>query len=223
MNTKYFSLLTDAGTDKLKKAVSSGTKLEITHMVVGDGGGSLPTPDSSQSKLINEKHRAEIDALAIDPNNPNQIIAEQIIPEGKGNWWVREIGLLDKDGTLVAIGNCADLYKPESKEQTVRMSLTVNNSNLTGWISGLLSGLATRKYVRNKIEEHAESRNHPSANLKEKGFVVLSNAVNSDNETQAATPKAIKTTYELANQAYQLANSISSTDKYVPLTRRING
>ncbi|AYA40756.1 hypothetical protein D3790_10155 [Xenorhabdus nematophila] len=225
MNTKYFALLTDSGTDKLEKAALSGTKLEITHMVVGDGGGSLPTPASSQSGLINERHRAEIDALAIVPGNPNQIIAEQIIPEGEGNWWVREIGLLDKDGTLIAVGNCVDLYKAESKEQTVRMSVTVNDSSQTNSINGFISGIATRNYVREKIRAHAESRNHPRATLKEQGFVALSNAVNSNNETQAATPKAIKTTYELADKAYQLATSISSTtkDKYVPLTRKING
>ncbi|WP_052145629.1 phage tail protein [Xenorhabdus nematophila] len=150
MNTKYFALLTDSGTDKLEKAALSGTKLEITHMVVGDGGGSLPTPASSQSGLINERHRAEIDALAIVPGNPNQIIAEQIIPEGEGNWWVREIGLLDKDGTLIAVGNCVDLYKAESKEQTVRMSVTVNDSSQTNSINGFISGIATRNYVREK-------------------------------------------------------------------------
>ncbi|MDC9598240.1 phage tail protein, partial [Xenorhabdus anantnagensis] len=223
MSTKYFALLTHTGTEKLKKAALSGTKLEITHMAVGDGGGSLPTPNAKQACLINEKHRAELDALTIAPQKPHQIIAEQIIPEGEGNWWVREMGLFDKDGTLIAVGNCADLYKPESQEQTIRMALTVGDNSLAEWIRELISGLATRRYVRERIKEHAESRNHPNATLKEKGFVALSNAVNSDSEAHAATPKAIKTAYELANKAYELATSISSTDKYVPLTRKVNG
>ncbi|WP_198689353.1 phage tail protein, partial [Xenorhabdus lircayensis] len=223
MSTKYFALLTHAGTEKLKKSAASGTKFEITHMAVGDGGGSLPTPNASQSQLINEKHRSEIDALTISHKESKQIIAEQIIPEGKGNWWIREMGLFDKDGTLIAVGNCADLYKPDSQEQAIRMDLTVSDSSLTDWISELLSGLATRRYVREKIKEHAESRDHPDANLQEKGFVALSNAINSDSDTHAATPKAIKTTYELANRAYELANTISSTDKYVPSTRKVNG
>ncbi|PHM48492.1 phage tail protein [Xenorhabdus miraniensis] len=223
MSTKHFALLTHAGKNKLEAASSSGNKLEITHMAVGDGGGSAPIPNANQSTLINEKHRAELDALTIDPQNPSQLIAEQTLPEGEGNWWIREMGLFDKDGTLIAVGNCADLYKQESQEQTIRMALPVGDRRLTDWISKLLSGLSTRNYVREKIKEHAESRNHPNATLKEKGFVVLSSAVNSDNETHAATPKAIKTAYELANKAYDLATTISSTGKFVPSTRKVNG
>ncbi|MEQ2026019.1 phage tail protein [Xenorhabdus szentirmaii] len=219
MNTKYFSLLTNAGTDKLKKSASSGTKLEVTHMAVGDG--KLPTPDVSQSKLINEKYRAEIDSLTIDPQNHNLIITGLCIPEGKGNWWVREIGLFDKEGVLIAVGNCEELYKPESQEQMVCMSLTIDNHNLIGSI-GLISGIATRQYVKEKIKTHAESRNHPDATLTDKGLVALSNEINSDSETLSATPKAVKTTYELADKAYQLATTIVSTDKYVPSTRLIN-
>ncbi|WP_275372120.1 phage tail protein [Xenorhabdus bovienii] len=223
MSTKYFALLTHAGTSKLENAATSGTKLEITHMAVGDGGGSLPVPNASQSKLINEKHRAEIDVLTIDPKKPNQIIAEQVLPEGQGGWWIREIGLFDKDGTLVAVGNCADLYKPQLQEQTVSMALPVSNSDWPGWVNELFSGLATRNYVREKIKDHAESRNHPDATLKEKGLVTLSNAVDSDNETHAATSKAVRTTYALATKAYDLANVTKPTDKWVPLTRKVNG
>ncbi|WP_258086335.1 phage tail protein [Xenorhabdus bovienii] len=223
MSTKYFALLTHVGTSKLENATTSGTKLEITHMAVGDGGGSLPIPNVNQSKLINEKHRAEIDVLTIDPKKPNHIIAEQVLPEGQGGWWIREIGLFDKDGTLVAVGNCADLYKPQLQEQTVSMALPVSNSDWPGWVNELFSGLATRNYVREKIKDHAESRNHPDATLKEKGLVTLSNAVDSDNETHAATSKAVRTTYALATKAYDLANVTKPTDKWVPLTRKVNG
>ncbi|MEQ1976975.1 phage tail protein [Xenorhabdus sp. SGI240] len=222
MSTKYFALLTQAGTEKLERAASSGIKLEITHMAVGDGGGNSPTPNPNQFRLINEKHRAELDALIINPQTPDQIIAEQILPEGEGNWWVREMGLFDKDGTLIAVGNCAELYKPESQEQAIRMALTVSNNGLTGWIKELLSGFASRNYVRGKIKEHAESRNHPNATLEKKGLVALSNEINSNSEVHAATPKAVKTTYELANQANESVNSILSTNKYVPSTRQVN-
>ncbi|MDX7989290.1 phage tail protein, partial [Xenorhabdus sp. 12] len=222
MSTKYFSLLTHAGTDKLKKAASSGIKLEITHMAVGDGNGNLPIPDANQSKLVNEKYRAEIDSLTIDPTNHNLIVTEHFIPEGNGNWWVREIGLFDKEGTLIAIGNCGEVYKPESLEQMIRMALPIDDHSLMEWI-GLISGIATRQYVRNKIKDHANSRNHPDATLKEKGLVALSNEINSNNETHAATPKAVKTAYELADKAYKLAETVVSTDKYVPVTRKING
>ncbi|WP_446469496.1 phage tail protein [Xenorhabdus stockiae] len=220
MSNKYFALLTDSGANKLENAATSGNKLEITHMAVGDG--HLPTPDANQSQLINEKHRAEIDRLFIDPNNPNQIIVEQIIPETEGNWWIREIGLFDEDNTLIAVGNCAALYKSQMQEQTVRMVLPIGDRNLTGWIAELISGLATRSYVRGKIRDHAESRNHPDATLKNKGFVILSSAVDSNSEAHAATSKAVKSTHELAQKAYNLADPVNAMKKWVPLTRKIN-
>uniref|UniRef100_UPI000C051C16 phage tail protein n=1 Tax=Xenorhabdus cabanillasii TaxID=351673 RepID=UPI000C051C16 len=220
MSTKYFSLLTDSGANKLENAATSGSKLEITHMAVGDG--NLSTPNANQTQLINERHRAEIDRLFIDPKNPNQVIVEQVLPEDEGSWWIREIGLFDKDGTLVAVGNCAELYKSQMHEQTIRMLLPIDNINLIGSFDELFSGLATRRYVRDRIRNHAESRNHPDATLKNKGFVILSNAVDSNSEAHAATSKAVKSANELAQKAYDLANPENAKKKWVPLTRRVN-
>ncbi|WP_193756995.1 phage tail protein, partial [Xenorhabdus sp. KJ12.1] len=212
MSTKYFALLTQLGADKLANAAALGTKIEITHMAVGDGGGSLPVPDTKQTKLINEKRRAAINTLSIDPKNTNQIIAEQVIPEAEGGWWIREIGLYDKDGVLVAVGNCAETYKPQLQEgsgrtQTIRMILIVSSANAVTLKVDPSIVLATREYVDNSITKHANSRNHPDATLKEKGFVILSSAVDSNSETHAATPKAVKAAYDLANAANNNANT----------------
>ncbi|CDG98800.1 hypothetical protein XBP1_520077 [Xenorhabdus bovienii str. puntauvense] len=210
MSTKYFALLTRLGADKLANAAALGTKLEITHMAVGDGGGSLPTPHTTQAQLINERRRAAINVLSIDPKNTNQIIAEQVIPESEGGWWIREIGLFDKDGILIAVGNCAETYKPQLQEgsgrtQTLRMVLIVSSTDAVTLKIDPAVVLATREYadtvITQAIREHEQSRHHPDATLKEKGFVVLSNAVNSPSETQAATPKAVKAAYDLANTA----------------------
>ncbi|WP_446470778.1 phage tail-collar fiber domain-containing protein [Xenorhabdus stockiae] len=212
MSTKYFALLTQLGADKLANAAALGTKIEITHMAVGDGGGSLPVPDTKQTKLINEKRRAAINTLSIDPKNTNQIIAEQVIPEAEGGWWIREIGLYDKDGVLVAVGNCAETYKPQLQEgsgrtQTIRMILIVSSANAVTLKVDPSIVLATREYVDNSITKHANSRNHPDATLKEKGFVILSSAIDSNSETHAATPKAVKAAYDLANAANNNANT----------------
>ncbi|WP_208607597.1 phage tail protein, partial [Xenorhabdus thuongxuanensis] len=214
MSTKYFALLTQLGADKLANAAALGTKIEITHMAVGDGGGSLPTPDTKQTKLVSEKRRAAINVLSVDPKNTNQIMAEQIIPESEGGWWIREIGLFDKDGILIAVGNCAETYKPQLQEgsgrtQTIRMVLIVSHTDAVTLKIDPSVVLATREYadsaVANAIREHEQSRRHPDATLKEKGFVLLSSAVNSNSETQAATPKAVKTAYDLATTANQNA------------------
>ncbi|MDE9457553.1 phage tail protein [Xenorhabdus bovienii] len=204
MSTKYFAVLTQLGADKLANATALGIKIEITHMAVGDGGGSLPIPDTKQTKLINEKRRAAINTLSIDSKNNNQIIAEQIIPENEGGWWIREIGLFDKDGILIAVGNCAESYKPQLQEgsgrtQTIRMILIVSSTGAVTLKVDPSVVLATREYVDGAIEAHAKSHNHPDATLKDKGFVILSNAVDSNSETHAATSKAVKEAYENAD------------------------
>ncbi|HGK6780064.1 TPA: phage tail protein I, partial [Yersinia enterocolitica] len=133
MTPKYFALLTHIGTTRLANATALGTRLEITHMAVGDGDGTLPTPDPAQIQLVNEQRCAALNALTIDPNNPRQVIAEQIIPETEGGWWIREIGLLNKAGELIAIANCPESYKPQMQEgsgriQTIRVILAVSNT-----------------------------------------------------------------------------------------------
>lgn len=120
MSTKFYTLLTDIGAAKLASAAALGVPLKITHMAVGDGGGVLPTPDAKQTALVNEKRRAALNMLYIDPQNSSQIIAEQVIPENEGGWWIREVGLFDESGALIAVGNCPESYKPQLAEGSGR-------------------------------------------------------------------------------------------------------
>ncbi|EFO3410962.1 phage tail protein [Escherichia coli] len=158
MSTKFYTLLTDIGAAKLASAAALGVPLKITHMAVGDGGGTLPTPDAKQTALVNEKRRAALNMLYIDPQNSSQIIAEQVIPENEGGWWIREVGLFDESGALIAVGNCPESYKPQLGEgsgrtQTVRMVLiTSSTDNITLKIDPAVV-LATRKYVDDKALE----------------------------------------------------------------------
>ncbi|EOT9424076.1 phage tail protein [Escherichia coli] len=158
MSTKFYTLLTDIGAAKLASAAALGVPLKITHMAVGDGGGVLPTPDAKQTALVNEKRRAALNMLYIDPQNSSQIIADQVIPENEGGWWIREVGLFDESGALIAVGNCPESYKPQLAEgsgrtQTVRMVLiTSSTDNITLKIDPAVV-LATRKYVDDKALE----------------------------------------------------------------------
>lgn len=226
MSTKFYTLLTDIGAAKLASAAALGVPLKITHMAVGDGGGTLPTPDAKQTALVNEKRRAALNMLYIDPQNSSQIIAEQVIPENEGGWWIREVGLFDESGALIAVGNCPESYKPQLAEgsgrtQTVRMVLiTSGTDNITLKIDPAVV-LATRKYVDdtvvkvngyvdNKIKAHEQSRNHPDASTTEKGFVRLSSEVNSNSEVMAATPKAVKIAMD--NAGARLAKDRNGAD-----------
>ncbi|WP_336769368.1 phage tail protein, partial [Pantoea endophytica] len=158
MTTKYFALLTNQGAAKLANAAALGTKVNITQMAVGDGGGTLPTPDPAQTKLIGEKRRASLNSLTIDAANGSQIIAEQIIPEGEGGFWIREIGLFDADGVMIAVANCAETYKPQLAEgsgrtQTVRMIIIVNSTSAVTLKIDPSVVLATRQYTDDKALE----------------------------------------------------------------------
>ncbi|EAA4396132.1 phage tail protein [Salmonella enterica] len=158
MSAKFYTLLTEIGAAKLASAAALGVPLKITHMAVGDGGGVLPTPSAQQTALVAERRRAALNMLYIDPQNNSQIIAEQVIPETEGGWWIREVGLFDETGALIAVGNCPESYKPQLTEgsgrtQTVRMVLiTSSTDNITMKIDPAVV-LATRKYVDDKALE----------------------------------------------------------------------
>ena len=184
-------------------------------MAVGDANGVLPTPDPAQTKLINQKRIAPLNLLSVDPNNQSQIIAEQIIPENEGGFWIREIGLYDDEGVLIAVANCPETYKPQLQEgsgrtQTIRMILVVSNTEAITLKIDPSVVLATRQYVDQQIEVHEQSRRHPSASLTEKGFVRLYSGVESNDETVAATPKAVKIAMD--NASARLAKDRNGSD-----------
>lgn len=187
MTTKYYALLTNQGAAKLANATALGTKLQITEMAVGDGGGVLPTPDASQTKLIGEKRRAALNSLSIDAANSSQIIAEQIIPENEGGFWIREIGLFDADGVMIAVASCAETYKPQLQEgsgrtQTVRMIIIVNSASAVTLKIDPSVVLATRQYVDDGVieaKQYADKglADHVAAANPHKQYLQITNAL----------------------------------------------
>ncbi|MEH6397699.1 phage tail-collar fiber domain-containing protein [Pantoea sp. Haah2121] len=187
MTTKYFALLTNQGAAKLANAAALGTKVNIASMGVGDGGGTLPTPDAAQTKLIGEKRRAQLNSLTVDAANSSQIIAEQIIPESEGGFWIREIGLYDADGALIAVANCPETYKPQLAEgsgrtQTVRMILIVNSTTAVTLKIDPSVVLATRRYVDDAVIEvkaYADSvmKKHIDADNPHGQYLQIANAL----------------------------------------------
>ncbi|EPA0052457.1 phage tail protein, partial [Escherichia coli] len=211
MSTKFYTLLTDIGAAKLASAAALGVPLKITHMAVGDGGGTLPTPDAKQTALVNEKRRAALNMLYIDPQNSSQIIAEQVIPENEGGWWIREVGLFDESGALIAVGNCPESYKPQLAEgsgrtQTVRMVLiTSSTDNITLKIDPAVV-LATRKYVDDKVLElklyvDDQMRNHIAAQDPHTQYAQKHNPTFTG-EPKAPTPAAGNNTTRIATTEF---------------------
>ncbi|EMS3693939.1 phage tail protein [Escherichia coli] len=225
---KFKTVITDTGAKKLAQAAApDGKPVRLTHMAVGDGGGTLPTPDSKQTRLVHEVWRHTVNRVILDATHQNRIIAELVIPPETGGFWIREIGVFDEHGDLIAVGNTAESYKPAVAEgsgraQTFRTILTVSSTATVALTVDNTMVMATVDYVDDKLKEHEQSRRHPDASLTAKGFVQLSSATNSDSETLAATPKAVKAAYDLANGKYTAQDATTARKGIVQLSSATN-
>ncbi|NCA45340.1 phage tail protein [Klebsiella pneumoniae] len=225
---KFYSLITTAGLERLAGAAVSGEPVGFALMAVGDGNGQLPVPYREQSGLVSEVYRSALNGLKITDAAANVIEAEMLIPPQVGGFTMREAALYDKDGVCLAVANMPETYKPLLAEgsgrfSVIRIQLAVASTadvqllNDPGVVVATVEdvikvGSETRDYTDNQLSEHAKSRNHPDATLKEKGFTRLSNAINSDSEELAATPKAIKAAIASAvRSAWELDNPVGTT------------
>ncbi|EKJ3667296.1 TPA: tail fiber protein [Escherichia coli] len=228
MSTKFKTVITTAGAAKLAAATApGGRKVNITTMAVGDGGGQLPVPDAGQTKLVNEVWRHALNKISQDNRHSNYIIAELVIPPEVGGFWMRELGLYDDTGALIAVANMAESYKPalaegSGRSQTCRMVIIVSSVASVDLTIDTATVMATQDYVDDKIAEHEQSRRHPDASLTAKGFTQLSSATNSESETLAATPKAVKAAYDLANGKYTAQDASTGRKGLVQLSSAIN-
>ncbi|EJF1582862.1 phage tail protein [Escherichia coli] len=211
MTVKYYAILTNQGAARLANATMLGSKLNLTQMAVGDANGVLPIPDPAQTKLINQKRIAPLNLLSVDPNNQSQIIAEQIIPENEGGFWIREIGLYDDEGVLIAVANCPETYKPQLQEgsgrtQTIRMILVVTNTEAITLKIDPSVVLATRKYVDDEVLElrlyvDEQMRNHIAAQDPHTQYAQKHNPTFTG-EPKAPTPAAGNNTTRIATTAF---------------------
>ncbi|EAA7386606.1 phage tail protein [Salmonella enterica subsp. enterica] len=224
-STKFKTIITDYGKQRLIAAMSpGGTKLTLTQMAVGDGGGNPTNPDTTSTALVNEVWRAAVNSVTVDKKHPNIIIVELLIPAEVGGFWVREAGIYDEFNKLVAICSLPASEKPlleqgSGRAQTVRMTLIVSDTSIVNITIDSTTIMATNEYVDNSLEEHEKSRNHPDATLTDKGFTKLYSGVTSIDETMAATPKAVKIAMD--NASARLAKERNLADlTNIPLARQ---
>ncbi|MFM5785890.1 phage tail protein [Aeromonas veronii] len=229
MSAIYFAIPTDAGQAKISNAIALGIPLKITHMAVGDGNGQPVTPNATQTALVRERRRAPINTLFQDPLNQSQIVAEQIIPENVGDWWIRELGIFSEDGTLVAVANCPDTYKPlltsgAGRTQVIRMVLIVSDTSAVELKIDPAVVLATRKYVDDVMAAHKQSRDHPDASETAKGFTRYATQVQV-NETVPANQKddVVVTVKKLWGWVKQASESVLGMMKVATQTQTDSG
>ena len=231
MSKKFIAILTQAGSEKIADAVIAGEKLVFTQMAVGDGGGAATTPNAAQTALVNETFRTSLNSLRIANSDKNTIAAEMIIPPEAGGFSIREAALFDDGGTCIAVASVPETYKPLLDEGSgrftiIRIWLTVSSTEhvellvdpgvVLATVEDVISvGSEGKDYTDKQLSEHAESRNHPDATLDEKGFTQLSNALDSEDESKAATSAAIKAAIAHAiRSAWELDNPVGTVKFY---------
>ncbi|EHK5238455.1 phage tail protein [Salmonella enterica] len=222
---KFKTIITDYGKQRLIAAMSpGGTKLTLTQMAVGDGGGNPTNPDTTSAALVNEVWRAAVNSVSVDKTHSNIIIVELLIPAEVGGFWIREAGIYDEFNKLVAVCSLPASEKPlleqgSGRAQTVRMTLVISDMSTINITIDSTTIIATNDYVDNSLKEHEKSRNHPDATLTDKGFVKLYSGVTSMDETMAATPKAVKIAMD--NASARLAKERNLADlTNIPLARQ---
>lgn len=222
---KFKTIITDYGKQRLIAAMSpGGTKLTLTQMAVGDGGGNPTNPDTTSTALVNEVWRAAVNSVSVDKTHSNIIIVELLIPAEVGGFWIREAGIYDEFNKLVAVCSLPASEKPlleqgSGRAQTVRMTLVISDMSTINVTIDSTTIIATNDYVDNSLKEHEKSRNHPDATLTNKGFVKLCSGVTSMDETMAATPKAVKIAMDNANARLAKERNLADLTN-IPLARQ---
>lgn len=209
MSTTYKTVITDKGAERIAAALlPDGEKLRITHFAVGDGNGSTPTPTASQTSLVHEVYRGEVSNIHIDVDDTTRIVVEGIIPTSQGGFWVREIGLYDDQGELVVVGNAPEGYKPLPSEGAGR----VLNCQVFVVVSNTDA-------IELKVVSDAFL---PDATTEKRGLTILSSETNSDDETKAATSKAVKAVMDVAKGKYTAVDASTTRKGLVQLTSATN-
>jgi phage-related tail fiber protein len=148
----FYTLITNNGQAKIANALALGQQIQLTEMALGDGAGNATTPVQTQTSLVRQVYRAQLNQLSIDSTNPNYVIAELVVPSDVGGWTVREIGLYDVDGTMIAVGNFPETYKPQlsegaSRDLVVRIIIEVSNASVVQLKIDPSVVLASRSWV----------------------------------------------------------------------------
>ncbi|MCM7514599.1 phage tail protein [Enterobacter hormaechei] len=228
MAEKYYSILTNRGKELEAQSSVTGKPVIIKDFVVGDGNGQAVMPDPAQTKLVREVYRNAISALQVSPDQANQFIAQLVLPVGVGGFVVREVGLLTDAGELYSVANSAAIEKPENGvsvnlQYRLAVSETANIELKVATGDGLflridknLSEIAAKGETAQKSSR--EAIGVLDATTSRKGLVQLSSVTNSSSEALAATPKAVKEAYDLANGKYTAQNATTAQKGIVQLS-----
>ncbi|RNB72186.1 phage tail protein [Brevibacillus panacihumi] len=157
MAENFYTIVTNIGKAKIANATALGTKVNIVQMAVGDGNGVYYNPTENQTSLRHEVWRGSINSIKPDEQNPYWVVTEIVIPSDVGGFTIREVGVFDDQGDLIAVGKYPETYKPvladgSAKDLFVRMILEVTNTSSVTLKVDPSIVLASREYVNDSID-----------------------------------------------------------------------
>ncbi|MDR1463649.1 MAG: phage tail protein, partial [Azoarcus sp.] len=179
-DNSFYTLLTKTGAADLTNAQVFGLHVPITKIAIGDGGGQPVLPVENVTALAGEKYRLNINSVSVDPENPDWLVIEAVIPANTGGWTIREIGLIgglnsenvmdtpaSPGEKLLAYGNFPETYKPllaegAAKDLVIRMIVQVANASLVQLTIDPSVVVATQRNLAQAIQAHrSEESPHP--------------------------------------------------------------
>ena len=173
----YYTLITNTGKVKLATALATNTPIDLQDIAVGDGGGTVYNPTEAQTALANERYRAAINNIYNDPLNADRVIVEAVIGAEIGGWYIREAGIFDNTGALIAIAKFPETYKPilasgSGKDLYIKIILVVGNAATVNLSVDPQAVLATRQYVQDiHALHHSEANPHPQYVKRKSGLL----------------------------------------------------
>ena len=194
---KYCSIVTDIGEQLMTQAIAEGKKVNITKIAVGDGEGSYYKPSATQTKLKNELWRGDINSCEISSDSQNIIVTKAIIPGEIGGFTIREMGVFDPDGHMIAVGNTPATPKVTIRdgiinEMSLLMEIVLVNvdavellidPNVVTATKAELEAVKNDIYqvLGNKVDIVVTNENIPISQRKEKTFYFVVNGTSESN------------------------------------------
>lgn len=119
------SIFTKTGAAKMANSVLTKRPVEPVAIVIGDGGGAQYTPVPEQNSLVNEVYRTNIAREDRASDDPAHLILWGHVPPDVGSFVIREIGVEDADGDLIAVGAVPDISKLTPEVLGTALDLTI--------------------------------------------------------------------------------------------------
>lgn len=131
----YQLLLTTLGQQKLAAAASAGGQpVRIAEFAVGQGVNVDFSQRLDQQVLVSKRYQGAVEGVTA-----TSIIGQYeitcIVPQNQGGWFIREIGLIDSEGSLIWVGQVPEVQKPVASstaavDYRIKAVISIDNPNV---------------------------------------------------------------------------------------------